>query len=151
LRHGAQYTTTQKTIMKTIALLLSVSTLLLSGCASLRQPATDIVLTGAGGAIGYQSSNKRIGGVAIGAGAGYLVSKIAGHEIDAAIADAEKRGYDRALNQAVKQQYWIIQNQQRAENTAPASEPRYVNVRLPEAVTADGVILKPATITLRSE
>ncbi|OAM88523.1 hypothetical protein OH491_10385 [Termitidicoccus mucosus] len=137
--------------MKTIALLLSVSTALLSGCASLRQPATDIVLTGAGGAIGYQASGKSIKGAAIGAGAGYLVSKIANNEITAAIADAERHGYDRAMNQAVKQQYWIIQNQQRTENTDTASEPRYVNVRLPEAVTPDGVILKPATITLRTE
>jgi hypothetical protein len=137
--------------MKTIVLLLSVSTTFLSGCASLRQPATDIVLTGAGGAIGYHSSGKSIKGAAIGAGAGYLVSKIAGNEITAAVEDAEKRGYDRAMNQAVKQQYWIMQNQQRGENTDTAPEPRYVNVRLPEAVTPDGVILKPATITLRTE
>ncbi|OAM89974.1 hypothetical protein OH491_16835 [Termitidicoccus mucosus] len=137
--------------MKTIALLLFVFTALLSGCASLRQPATDIVLTGAGGAIGYHSSGKSIKGAAIGAGAGYLVSKAAGHEITAAIEDAEQRGYDRAMSQAVKQQYWIIQNQQRTENTDTASEPRYVNVRLPETVTQDGVILNPATITLRTE
>ncbi|WP_342750557.1 hypothetical protein OH491_15335 [Termitidicoccus mucosus] len=55
------------------------------------------------------------------------------------------------MNQAVKQQYWIIQNQQRGEATDTQSEPRYVNVRLPETVTPDGVILKPATITLRTE
>ena len=55
------------------------------------------------------------------------------------------------MNQAVKQQYWIIQNQQRAEGTDTASEPRYVNVRLPETVTADGTILNPAAITLRTE
>ncbi|OAM90241.1 hypothetical protein OH491_07390 [Termitidicoccus mucosus] len=135
----------------TIALLLSAFAALLSGCASLRQPATDIVLTGAGGAIGYHASGKSIKGAAIGAGAGYLVSKIAGNEITAAIADAERHGYDRAMNQAVKQQYWIIQNQQRGEATDTQSEPRYVNVRLPETVTPDGVILKPATITLRTE
>jgi hypothetical protein len=137
--------------MKSIALSLSVFIVLLSGCASLRQPATDIVLTGAGGAIGYHSSGKSIKGAAIGAGAGYLVSKIAGSEITAAIEDAEKRGHDRAMNQAVKQQYWIIQNQQRGEATDTQSEPRYVNVRLPEAVTQDGVILIPATVSLRTE
>ncbi|WP_342750558.1 hypothetical protein OH491_15340 [Termitidicoccus mucosus] len=52
----------------TIALLLSAFAALLSGCASLRQPATDIVLTGAGGAIGYHASGKSIKGAAIGAG-----------------------------------------------------------------------------------
>lgn len=49
------------------------------------------------------------------------------------------------------QQYWIMQNQQRAESTDPAYEPRYVNVTLPETVTVDGVILNPATLTLRTE
>ena len=33
-------------------------------------------------------------------------------------ADAEARGYERGYRQAVQEQYWIIQNQQRA--TAPA-------------------------------
>jgi hypothetical protein len=137
--------------MKTITLLLSISALLLSGCGTLRQPATDIVLTGAGGAIGYQASGNTIKGAAIGAGAGYLVSKVSGNGIAAAIADAEKRGYDRAMNQAVKQQYWIIQNQQRGEMPDAEPAPRYINVRLPETVAADGTIIKPATITLRTE
>jgi len=34
-------------------------------------------------------------------------------------AEAEARGYERGYRQAIKEQYWIIQNQQRA--TAPAS------------------------------
>lgn len=29
-------------------------------------------------------------------------------------AEAEARGYERGYRQAVKEQYWIIQNQQRA-------------------------------------
>lgn len=36
-------------------------------------------------------------------------------------ADAEARGYERGYTQAVKEQYWIIQNQQRrpAETAQP--------------------------------
>jgi len=33
--------------------------------------------------------------------------------------DAEARGYERGYAQAVKEQYWIIQNQQRATTPAP--------------------------------
>jgi hypothetical protein len=36
--------------------------------------------------------------------------------------DAEARGYERGYRQAVQQQYWIIQNQQRRP-TAPATNP----------------------------
>ena len=36
--------------------------------------------------------------------------------------DAEARGYERGYRQAVQEQYWIIQNQQRRP-TAPATNP----------------------------
>ena len=137
--------------MKPTILLLSVISLLLSGCGTLRQPASDVLLTGVGATIGYEASGKKIGGAAVGAGAGYIASKITNAQIDAAIAEAEQRGYDRAMNQAVKQQYWILQNQQRGETTNGQTEPRYVTVTLPETITADGTIIKPSTITLRTE
>ena len=40
--------------------------------------------------------------------------------------DAEARGYERGYRQAVKEQYWIIQNQQRAATSAQvvATEPQ---------------------------
>jgi len=34
-------------------------------------------------------------------------------------AAAEARGYERGYRQAVKEQYWIIQNQQRRPGPAP--------------------------------
>lgn len=36
-------------------------------------------------------------------------------------ADAEARGYERGRTQAMKEQYWIIQNQQRRPVEAPQS------------------------------
>jgi hypothetical protein len=36
--------------------------------------------------------------------------------------DAESRGYERGYRQAVQEQYWIIQNQQRLP-PAPAANP----------------------------
>lgn len=33
--------------------------------------------------------------------------------------DAEARGYERGYRQAVKEQYWILQNQQRTQTPNP--------------------------------
>jgi len=139
--------------MKKPLLLLILTTLpFLSACGTLRQPTTDILLTGAGATIGYEASGKKIGGAAIGAGAGYIASKITNAQMNAALSDAEQRGYDRALNQAVKQQYWIIQNQQQRANTpAATTDARYVTVTLPETILPDGTILKPTTATFRTQ
>ena len=49
-----------------------------------------------------------------------------------ALTEAEKRGYDRAMNQAVKQQYWVIQNQQRSRETTDERDARLVAVVIPE-------------------
>jgi len=37
--------------------------------------------------------------------------------------EAEARGYERGYRQATKEQYWIIQNQQRSAPPAPANPP----------------------------
>ena len=130
---------------------LSVICLLFTGCGTMSQSATDVVLTGAGGYIGYEAGGKKIGGAAIGAGAGYVASKIVQNGVDKAIREAEQRGYDRATNQAVKQQYWIIQRLQQGGDTAINAEPRHVTVQLPETITADGVVLRPTTVAIRTE
>ncbi|OAM90014.1 hypothetical protein OH491_19145 [Termitidicoccus mucosus] len=130
---------------------LALSTcLLFSGCGTMRQSATDVVLTGAGGYIGYEAGGKKAGGAAIGAGAGYVASKIVQNEVDKAINEAEQRGYDRAMNQSAKQQYWIIQRLQQGDGTT-TREPRHVTIQLPETVTTDGVVLRPAAATIRTE
>jgi len=134
-----------------ISLLFAVACFLFSGCGTLREPASDVLLTGAGATIGYEASGKKIGGAAIGAGVGYVASKITNGQMNAALTDAEQRGYDRAMNQAVKQQYWIIQAQQRRENSAEENDARYITVTLPETVLPDGTVIKPTTTTLRAQ
>jgi len=69
---------------------------------------------------------------------------------DPKLSKAERRGYDHAMNQAVKQQYWIIQRQQQGDDRQ-RPKPRSITVRIPETVTEDGVILKPTTATIRIE
>jgi len=52
-----------------------------------------------------------------------LLLLIAGCATPKRDADAEARGYERGYGQAVKEQYWIIQNQQRAPLPPPAPNP----------------------------
>ncbi len=122
----------------------------LSGCSTAGGMASDIGLAGAGGALAYELSDGDIGVTAAGAAGGYLVSQIAQTQVKKAITNAEQRGYDRALNQAVKQQYWIIQNQQRSYETRQESAARLVPVELPET-TVNGVILNPSVEYVRVE
>ena len=67
-----------------------------------------------------------------------------------AVSEAEQRGYDRAMNQSVKQQYWILQNQQRAQEARAEKSARLVPVELPET-TVNGVIIKPTVEYIRVE
>ncbi|AWI09631.1 hypothetical protein CKA38_10575 [Ereboglobus luteus] len=122
----------------------------LSGCGTLGTSATDLALAGAGGAIGYEVSDHNVSGAAIGAAGGYVISKVAQTQVKKAVTDAEKRGYDRAMNQAVKQQYWIIQNLQKQDDETGA-EARPVTVTLPETTTNDGTILRPTTAVIRAQ
>ena len=132
-----------------VLVLLALS-LVLAGCSTgAGGVASDVGLAGAGGVLGYKLSDGNAGVAAAGAAAGYVVSKVAQSEYKSAAQKAEKSGYDRAMNQAVKQQYWIMQNQQ---NTLPVDDarPRLVPVVMPET-NINGVIQKAHVEYLRLE
>ena len=114
-------------------------TVIMTGCSTAGGVASDLGLAGAGGVVGYQVSDGKTGGAAAGAAVGYLASKVARSEVGRLQTEAEKRGYDRALNQAVKQQYWIIQEQQRSRKTEDESPARLVPVVVPET-NINGVV-----------
>ena len=114
----------------------------MTGCSTVGSAAADLGLAGAGGVAGYHLSGEKVGGAAAGAAVGYLASRITQSEVQKTIQEAEKRGYDRALNQAVKQQYWIIQNEQRSREPADSSSVRFMPVQLPET-NVNGVIHNP--------
>ena len=118
---------------------LALGALAFTGCNTVGSAAADLGLAGAGGVAGYQVSAGKVGGAAAGAALGYIGSRVAQSEVQRATAEAEKRGYDRALNQAVKQQYWIMQAQQR-ERPEP-TDARLVPVVIPEA-NINGVVQK---------
>jgi predicted small secreted protein len=131
-------------------LVLLILSLVLAGCSTgAGGVASDVGLAGAGGVLGYKLSDGNAGVAAAGAAAGYVVSKVAQSEYKSAAQKAEKAGYDRAMNQAVKQQYWIMQNQQK---TLPVDDerPRLVPVVMPET-NINGVIQKAHVEYLRLE
>lgn len=109
-----------------------------AGCGTLGGGAAEVGLAGVGGALGYEVSDHKVGGAAVGAATGYLAAKVARREVNRAETEAEERGYDRAMNQAVKQQYWIIQNQQRTGKPEVRTA-TMVPVVIPESNT-NGVI-----------
>jgi predicted small secreted protein len=132
-----------------VLVLLALS-LVLAGCSTgAGGVASDVGLAGAGGVLGYKLSDGNAGVAAAGAAAGYVVSKVAQSEYKSAAQKAEKAGYDRAMNQAVKQQYWIMQNQQKSLPVDDA-RPRLVPVVMPET-NINGVIQKAYVEYLRLE
>ena len=131
-------------------LVCGVAVLGLAGCGTVGGAAADLGLAGAGGVAGYQLSDHRVGGAAAGAAVGYVASKVAQSGVQTALSDAEKRGYDRALNQAVKQQYWIIQEQQKSRATPDGADARLVPVVIPES-KINGVLVNAHIEYLRVE
>jgi hypothetical protein len=123
-------------------------TVMLAGCSTVGGAASDLGLAGAGGVVGYQVSDGKIGGAAAGAALGYVGSKIAQSEIQRATTDAEKRGFDRGMNQAVKQQYWVMQAQQR--EPVQAAEKDLKPVVIPES-KINGVVYNAHVEYLRVE
>jgi hypothetical protein len=126
--------------------------LIFAGCttAEVGKSVSDIGFSGAGGVLGYQLSDGKPAATAAGALAGYLVSKTVQTSHEQALRDAEKTGYERALNQAVKQQYWIIQNQQKSLSPDETRDPRLVPVVIPE-IKINGVTIKAHVEYLRVE
>jgi len=119
--------------------------LTVSGCTSVSRTVSDVGLSSLGGVAGYQLSGGKIGGAALGAAAGYVASKATQAEVAREVSKAEKDGYERAMNQAVKQQYWIIQNQQKG-----SEGPRYIPVQVP-AQKIDGVLTTPTVHYIKIE
>ena len=139
---------TPNDLRRLFAVVLGLSTLALAGCGTVGGVVSDLGFATAGGAAGYELSDGKVGGAAAGAVTGYMVSWLAQSEVRRAMGEAERRGYERAMNQAVKQQYWIIQNQQRSRDHGDEREAAYVPVVIP-ASTIDGVTYNERTEYVR--
>jgi hypothetical protein len=121
--------------------------LFLMGCAAAR-PVTDVAAAAGGGYLANDLSGGNplitaagaAGGVAVSEGAFYLSKK----QSDKSFVN----GYEKGRSDAVKQQYWLQINQQRA--LPQPDDVRFYQIPVPEQ-TIDGVILNPTTKYLRIE
>ena len=136
--------------MKTSHLILwSLVPLLITGCAATR-PIGDVVL-GAGGAfLGNELSHGNPAITAAGAAGGVLVSEGLHYASQKQSDKAYTTGYEKGRSDAVKQQYWILVNQQKEKAEQNQENVRYYQIPVPEQ-TIDGAILNPTTKLLRIE
>jgi hypothetical protein len=132
--------------MKTIIYLLFPIPLLMCGCAATR-PVSDVAMGAGGGALADYLSNSNPGITAAGAAGGVVVSEGLHYAAKTEADKAYVNGYEKGRSDAVKQQYWILVNQQR---TSPNQSDgiRYYEIQIPEQ-TIDGVTLEATTKYIR--
>ena len=136
--------------MKTSQLILcSLVPLWITGCAATR-PIGDIALGAGGGALASELSHGNAAITAAGAAGGVLVSEGLHYASQKQADHAYTNGYEKGRSDAVKQQYWILVNQQKAKAGQNQENVRYYEIPVPEQ-TIDGAILNPTTKLLRIE
>ena len=134
--------------IKAISLTLAM---LLAGCAGMTRVVTDTAAAG----VGAFAANKLGKGnpliTAAGGAAGVLLGETLNYANDNNAKKAYATGFDKGRSDAVKQQYWVMINQQKAAEGHEFDEPiSLFDIPVPEQ-QIDGVILKPTTKTLRIE
>ena len=122
--------------------------LLLTGCTAVR-PVTDMAAGAGAGALASDLSHGNVGITAAGAAGGVLLSEGGFYLAGKAEQSAYTNGYEKGRSDAVKQQYWILVNQQHQRNS-PLDNVSLYSIPVPEQ-TIDGVILNPTTKYLRIE
>lgn len=128
---------------------LSAISLLLMGCAATR-PISDLAMAGGGAALANEFSNGNPAITAAGAAGGVLVSEGLHYASRRQSEKAYLTGYEKGRSDAVKQQYWILVNQQKEKAEQREENVRYYDIPVPEQ-RIDGAILNPTTKYLRIE
>ena len=138
--------------MKTgTSLLFLMLQALLAGCAGSSRVVTDTLGAGVGAFVGNKLSKGDPLITAAGAGAGVLLGETLNYANDSHAKKAFAEGFDKGRSDAVKQQYWVMVNQQKAEEGKAFDENiSLFDIPVPEQ-RIDGVILKPTTKVLRIE
>jgi hypothetical protein len=116
---------------------------------------TRVVTDTAAAGVGAFAANKLSKGnpliTAAGGAAGVLLGETFNYANDNNAKKAYATGFDKGRSDAVKQQYWVMINQQKAAEGHEFDEPiSLFDIPVPEQ-QIDGVILKPTTKTLRIE
>ena len=138
--------------MKTgTSLLFIVLTMLFNGCAGTTRVFTDTLSAGVGAFAGNKLGKGDPLITAAGAGAGVLLGEALNYANDNHAKKAYAEGFNKGRSDAVKQQYWVMVNQKKAEEDKAFDENiSLFEIPVPEQ-RIDGVILKPTTKVLRIE
>ena len=123
--------------------------LFLTGCAATR-PIGDLAFGAGGAALADKFSNGNPVITAAGAAGGVLVSEGLHYASEKQAQSAYNTGYLKGRSDAVKQQYWVLINQQKEKADQNQQNVRYYEIPVPEQ-TIDGAILNPTTKLLRIE
>ena len=133
------------------SLVLLAALALFSGCAGTTRVLTDTVAAGVGGVVGNKLGKGNPLITAAGAGAGVLIGETLNFANDNNAKKAFAQGFDKGRSDAVKQQYWVMVNQQTAVEGHEFDENiSLFEIPVPEQ-RIDEVILKPTTKILRIE
>ena len=122
---------------------------LLTGCAATR-PVSDLAMGAGGAALASEFSHGNTAITAAGAAGGVLVSEGLHYASQKQAQNSYNTGYEKGRSDAVKQQYWILVNQQKEKAEQNRENVRYYEIPVPEQ-TIDGAVLNPTTKLLRIE
>ena len=122
---------------------------LMVGCSTTR-PISDVAMGAGGAALANELSNGDPAITAAGAAGGVLLSEGLHYASKKQADRAYVNGYEKGRSDAVKQQYWVLVNQQKPKPGDAGGNVRLYEIPIPEQ-KIDGVILKPTTKYLRIE
>lgn len=135
--------------MRKLLFLLTICAFI-CGCANTTRLLTDAATTGAGGLVAHKLSKGDPLVTTAGAGAGLLLGEGIHMANTKAETQAYSKGFDKGRSDAVKQQYWIMVNQQKRVEDDFSSEFSLFDLPLPEHQNG-GAIINPTTRALRIE
>jgi predicted small secreted protein len=132
-------------------LLISVvlASVIITGCSTTR-PISDVAMGAGGAALANHLSDGDPVITAAGAAGGVLLSEGLHYASKKQSEKAYATGYEKGRSDAVKQQYWVLVNQQKPKSTDADANVRLYEIPVPEQ-RIDGVILRPTTKYLRIE
>ncbi len=130
------------------AMLSLVMVMMLSACSSTRG-LYDAGAAAAGGVVANKLSNGDPLMTGVGAAGGVLVSEVAQTMSAKQSQSQYKEGYQKGRSDAVKQQYWIVQNQQKEPRSMAQPCVSYLTLPAATSTNLDGTITVPTVQTLR--
>ena len=133
--------------MKILLPLIATAVCLITGCAAVTRPVTDVTLGAGGAALGGELSHNNPLAIVGGAAAGALLGEGLHYASSKQNDQSYSTGYDKGRSDAVKQQYWLFVAMQQAR-AGDAGRVRLYEVHLPEQII-DGVVFQPTTQFLR--